>query len=281
MLREPILTEVDTYTGETSKADTKLSLTLSEYYVLLTFIIFIIMMISYGGNGIASTIVTEKSTKLIEILLTRIRPMAIIVGKVLAMLTVTLVQVLLSGLGLGLSFIVYKYMFKAENYLPEFITSALDPDVLANVTATNVLIAILIFVVGFLFYGFLAGLTGATVSKIEELQQGMILLSALQIIGAYMVLALAMTSIYSVPNQILAYTCILLPISSVFVTPAYLLMGKISVSLAFLAIAILLVSIILIVKFTSKVYQTIILHQGNAIKLQDLISIYKISKEAR
>ena len=281
MLREPILIEVDTYTGEVSKGDTRLSLTLSEYYVLLTFIVFFIMMISYGANGIASTIVTEKSTKLIEILLTRIRPMAIVVGKVLAILTSTLGQVLLAGLSLGLSFVIYKFMFNAESYLPGFVTSALDSNVLENVTVTNVFIAIVIFVFGFLFYGFLAGLTGATVSKIEELQQGMILFSALQIIGAYTVLALSMTSIYSAPNQIFAYICLLLPISSIYVVPAYILMGKISISLALLSIVILIISTILLVKFTSKVYQTIILHQGNVIKPKDLISISKTSKEAR
>ncbi len=283
-LEELIYTDIQTYTGDTSeteKEDGKFGISFEEYYFALILYVFIMMMISYGGSGIASAIVTEKSTKLIEILLTRISPMAIIVGKVFAMLSVTLIQLLSIGLGFGLSSLSYKFLFNNSGYLPEFILNALELSVLQNITLANIIATIIIYIIGFIFYGFLAGLTGATVSKIEELQEGMIVYTFITIIGAYMALALPMMGIQGSAPSGYAHLVFLLPISSIFITPIYLLFGKISTSIALIAIVILIISTLLVIKFTSKVYQTIILHQGNVIKFKNLISISRTSKEAR
>lgn len=283
-LEEAIITDYQFYSAETEEfdeEDSKLSVTFEEYNIVLIIFVVVMILISYGGSGIATTIVTEKSTKLIEILLTRVRPMAIIVGKVLAMLTTTLIQLLFVGLGFGFSSIIYKAVFASDSYLPEFVVSALESNILQNISFASVIVSIIIFVIGFIFYGFLAGLTGATVSKVEELREGMIVYTFLSIIGAYMGLALPIIGIQGSVPSFYAHLAFLLPISSVFITPIYLLFGKVSIAIALLAVLILIIATILVIMFTSKVYQTIILHQGNVIKFKDLITISKTSKEAR
>lgn len=284
-LEEPIITDFKFYTGEVDDIEeeegSRFGVTFEEYYFALFAFVCITMLISYGGSGIATTIVTEKSTKLIEILLTRIKPMAIIMGKVFAMLTVTIIQLSSVVLGLGLSSLIYKNAFNSDAYLPEFLVRSLGSSVFENVTLANIIVILIMYVLGFIFYGFLAGLTGATVSKIEELREGMVVYTFLTIIGAYMGLALPIIGLQgSVPSGY-AHFAFLFPISSVFVTPVYLLFGKVTISIALLAILLLVISTILVIIFTSKVYQTIILHQGNIIKFKDLISISKTSKEAR
>lgn len=281
MLEEPIFIEVQTYTDLEDDIEEDVSVTYNEYNLILAALVFIMMMISYGGSGVATTIVTEKSTKLIEVLLTRIRPMAIIVGKVLAMLTITIIQLLFAIFGLGLSGLIYKAMFNSENLLPEMIYGALEINVLQNISLINIILAIIIYIVGFIFYAFLAGLTGATVSKIEDLQEGMMFYTIITIVGAYMGLGLVMMSLQGSPSRLFANVTFLLPISSVFITPIYLLMGKVSIIMALIAIVILTISTIILVGFTSKVYQTLILHQGNVIKVKDIITISKAKKEAR
>ena len=94
-------------------------------------------------------------------------------------------------------------------------------------------------------------------------------------------LALPIIGIQGSVPSFYAHLAFLLPISSVFITPIYLLFGKVSIAIALLAVLILIIATILVIMFTSKVYQTIILHQGNVIKFKDLITISKTSKEAR
>lgn len=289
-LEEPIRTDIQIYTGITDiqtntgmdkETESQFNVNYGEYGIVLVGLTFVIIMIQYGGQSIASSIVTEKSTKLIEILLTSVRPMAIIVGKVFAMLTVTLLQVLSIALCFGVSCIIYKNVFNSSSYLPDVITSAIDPNVIQNLSIINIIMTIIIYILGFIFYGFLAGLTGATVSKVEELQEGMVMYSFLTVVGAYMAIGLiAMGLNGSVPIAY-GYLTLLLPISSVFVTPMYLLLGKLELSIALLAIIILFISTLILINFTAKVYQTLILHQGNPIKTKDLISMSKTRKEAR
>ena len=57
-------------------------------------LVFIGMMICMmTGSQVATSVVVEKSSKVVEYLLTTIKPLAIIVGKVLAMLCVVVTEI--------------------------------------------------------------------------------------------------------------------------------------------------------------------------------------------
>ena len=280
-LEEPILTEVETYTGVIDDESTGFHITESQYNMVFALLFVAIMVVSYSGQGVASSVVTEKSSKLVEILLTKVRPMAIVVGKVLAMLTVVLTQMIMVIISFILSSIIYKVIFNSENFLPSIIYDSLGTDIFQNITFVNILLCLIIFILGFIFYAFLGGLVGATISKLEELNEGMISYSFTMIVGAYIGLGILFASgIGGVSYSYLNFACIF-PLSSLFISPSFILLGEISVGIALLAIVALLVSIFLLVIFTSKVYQTLILTKGNRIKIKDLIAISKMRKEAR
>ncbi len=281
IIEEPIVIDVQTYTDLGVEEEVSFAVEYGEYFLLLGALLFVMMLIQYGGQSVASSIVTEKATKLIEILLTSVRPMAIIVGKVFGMLTVTLIQLFLLALSFGMSCIIYFNLFNTGRYIPESFANIIDQGLIQNFTPISLIVAILIFILGFIFFGFLAGLTGATVSKVEELQEGMVIYSTVTIVGVYMAMALIIMGLIGYTPTAFAYVTLLLPISSVFITPIYLLIGKIGLGVALAAAAILVVSIVLLAQLTSKVYQTLILHQGNVVKIKDFISILKISEEAR
>lgn len=289
-IQEPIITDVQTYTGITEDQayeggivgnGSEFNITFEEYYIVLIAFVFVVMVISYGGQAISTNIVTEKSTNLIEILLTSVRPMAVIVGKVFAMLMVTLGQLILVAISFGASCVIYKIIFNSNNYLPEVIYKAVETNLLQHTNIPNLIVCIIMYILGFVFYGFFAGLIGATVSKIEELQDGMVLYSVLMIIGAYMGLGLAIMGINGAASTTYAYVVFLLPISSMFIAPIYLLIGKLSIEIVLLSVLVLIISTVLLVKFTANVYQTLILQKGNKIKLKDIFAITKTSKEAR
>ena len=52
-----------------------------EYGIIMVISCLAMMFVAISGEGIASSIVTEKSSKITEYLLTSVRPLALIVGK--------------------------------------------------------------------------------------------------------------------------------------------------------------------------------------------------------
>lgn len=61
------------------------------------------MFINMSGSQIALAIVTEKSTRVVEYLMINVRPMALIVGKIMASLTTVLIQFAAYGVSYLLS----------------------------------------------------------------------------------------------------------------------------------------------------------------------------------
>ncbi len=119
----------------------------NEYWFMYA-ILFVIMMINVmGGAQISSSIIIEKSSRVVENLLISIRPLALIVGKVLAMLTVVL--------GQAVSFVV---VFAISNKLTtaggsesSTLASLLPEDVFSNLNVTNIILCFVVAILGFIF----------------------------------------------------------------------------------------------------------------------------------
>ena len=80
-INQPVTTRVEhtTQEGEITPEEDGEGISMSEYYVLLAGIVIVMMIVNMGGGQIALSIVTEKSTKVVEYLMINVRPMALIV----------------------------------------------------------------------------------------------------------------------------------------------------------------------------------------------------------
>lgn len=244
----------------------------NEKTLLYVLAILPFMFIVTGGSAVAGSIVTEKSSKVIEYLMISIKPLAIIMGKVLAMFLVLVVQFGLMGLSLLASNIVTDFLFEGDVgfRIGEFI-----PEVASYLSAGKLILIIFVYLFGFLFYCVFASLFGATVSKVEELQEGLSVYTITAIIGFYFAYILIGMNTAGTNPGTLIYVASLLPISAPFIAPAYLLFGKISILVAVASLAIQVIIFILLILFVSKIYETLILHNGNRVKLKELITIFK------
>ncbi|MGI6537201.1 MAG: ABC transporter permease [Caldicoprobacterales bacterium] len=179
-----IATEISVYDSEGNKVIEKdTSITYSEYWFIYG-ILFTVMMVNImASTQIATSIVTEKSSRVIEFLLISIKPLALMIGKILAMLTAVLVQVV--------SLIIVVFL---SNKLSSAFSSGnsgaglsqlLPADIFNNLNPINILFCLLVVVLGMTFYAALAGLTGATVSRLEEMNEGLTLFTFVNMAGAY------------------------------------------------------------------------------------------------
>jgi len=231
------------------------------------------IFLATAGAMVASSIIIEKSSKVIEYLMISIRPLAIIFGKVLAMFCIMIVQFGLMGISYFASTILNGIIFTGtfNINLNKFIT----PDILSKLNVGNVFLIVLIYLFGFLFYSVFASLFGSTVSRIEELQEGLSIYTITTIVGFYLAYFLITANMAGSDGGVMIYVVSLLPISAPFIVPAYLLLGKISLFVGLGSLVIQIVTFILLTLFVAKVYETLILHSGNRIKVKDLIKIFK------
>ena len=93
-------------------------ISMDEYFVLLGGIVVCTMLISISGGTIANSVVTEKSTRVVEYLMINVRPMALIVGKILFSLLLTVIQFAVVGECLLLSNVLQGLVLGAENVKP-------------------------------------------------------------------------------------------------------------------------------------------------------------------
>ena len=261
---------------------------------MVSAIILFMFIFSYSSM-VAQSVAIEKASRVIEYLLTSIKPLAIILGKVLAMCCVSILQFLLIGLGGTFGFLVslpFGILTKmgpmigsAAQQMQSAATSGAGAGAVDNaaeivggisesfshVDASAFIVMIVVFILGFLFYAGIAGLAGASVSKMEDLSSAIQPLSLIGVLGFYLAYFPQVTG----EENTMALLARYLPISSPFVLPSDYLLGRIDLVGTLIAIAVLAVADILIMMFVAKVYESLILHTGNRLKLGDILKMSK------
>lgn len=215
--------------------------------------------IYFCAYQVSMSITTEKTSKIMETLVTSTSPKTIVLGKTIGIGIVGLVQ---------LTLIVGTALISAKTFLDqELLNSVLD---MSNITPYLGIITIIYFILGYLLYSLLYALTGSTVSKPEDVQSANQPVVLITIAGFYLAYFTMMN-----PTSDLNSFASLLPISSPFCMPFRIMMGLASGRDVAISIAILLVTILLVAKVAIKIYSNAILNYGTKMGIKDIINMYK------
>jgi ABC-2 type transport system permease protein len=252
------------------KEDTSISN--NEYWFIYGILFVILMVNMLASTQIATSLVTEKSTRVIEYLLTSVKPLALMIGKILAMLVAVLFQMGCMVVMVFLSNAVSSSLTPGSG--KSLMTNILPGNIFANINIINILLCFVLILLGLIFYATLAGLAGATVSRIEEISEGLTLFTFTNLVGVYIGVAAANILMGNGENAFVTFS-LLFPLSSPFILPGALLIGKASIPIVAAAIVLQIVFIILLFNFVAKVFEALILHNGNKIKMNELMKLSK------
>ncbi len=271
---------------------------LINYVVPMVVSLILFIMIFAYGQTVAQSIATEKTSRVMELLLTSVRPLAVVIGKVLAMGAVSLGQFMLFGIVGTAGFLISapfgiggKIISMANS--PELIDQAVaaagsDANVaemaqavsssFGSINALTIILIFIIFILGFLFFALIAALVGASISRMEDLQQAMQPYALLGVLGFYLAYFPVIFNIDSMENGVASMNSFQMfsyyfPISSPFSLPSALLLGTLDTVQAIIAVFVLAVFVVLIAIVVGKVYEGIILHNGSRIKLGDIFKM--------
>lgn len=225
--------------------------------MLMSLVLF--YAIYFCAYQVSSSITTEKTSKIMETLVTSTSPRTIVLGKTIGIGIVGLVQVCL---------IVGTAIISAKMCLDEnLVNSVLD---VSKITPYLGIVTIIYFILGYFAYALLYALTGSTVSKPEDIQSANTPVALIAVIGFYLSYFTMMN-----PTSDLNVLASMLPISSPFCMPFRIMMGLANTTHVLISIAILLITILIVAKVAIKIYSNAILNYGTKISFKDMVKIYK------
>ncbi len=225
--------------------------------MLMSLILF--YAIYFCAYQVSTSITTEKTSKIIETLVTSTAPRTIVLGKTIGIGIVGLLQIIV----MIITALISGRLFLEEGMLDGIID-------LSSITPFLGIITIIYFLLGYAVYALLYALTGSTVSKPEDVQSANGPIAIIAVIGFYLAY-FTMINPTSELNKLAA----ILPISSPFCMPFRVMMGLASTSEIVVSILLILVTIFVVAKISIKIYSQAILNYGSKINFKDMLNMYK------
>ncbi|MGA9288948.1 MAG: ABC transporter permease [Anaerobacillus sp.] len=231
-------------------------------YILLFVIYFSVI---FYGNMVAVEVATEKSSRVMEILISSVSPVKQMFGKILGVALLGLTQyaiIILSG---------YVFMQLQDDAISQTgILSFLDFN---NLSASLIIYAILFFVLGYLLYATILAMVGSLVSRAEEVQQ-LIMPVQFLIIIAFFIAMFGLGTPSSPFITVASYIPFFAPVVM------FLRVGMLSIPFYEVAIslALLIGAIVFFAILGAKVYRGGVLMYGKSSSLRDIGKALKLSK---
>ena len=225
--------------------------------MLLSIVLF--YAIYFCAYQVSSSITTEKTSKIIETLVTSTSPKTIVLGKTIGIGIVGLLQMIL---------LVGTALISAKTFLEQgTLEQILD---ISAITPYLGIVTVIYFILGYFTYALLYALTGSTVSKPEDIQSANGPIAMLAVIGFYLSYFTMMN-----PTSEMNIFASLFPISAPFCMPFRIMMGLAKPIDVLISISILIVTILIIAKVAIKIYSNAILNYGTKMSFKDIIKVYK------
>lgn len=225
--------------------------------MLLSIVLF--YAIYFYAYQVSTSITTEKTSKIIETLVTSTSPRTIVLGKTLGIGLAGVLQTIV---------LVVVAIICANLFLtPEMVNAVLD---MSNMTAMLAVITIVYYILGYSLFALLYALTGSTVAKPEDIQSANGPVAILAVIGFYLSYFTMMN-----PTSSLNNFAAIFPISSPFCMPFRVMMGIATLPEIFISLAVLFITIAIVAQVSIKIYSSAILNYGSRINLKDMVKMYK------
>ncbi|MCR6097029.1 ABC transporter permease [Salipaludibacillus agaradhaerens] len=247
--------------SETAKTETELNT--ARFLVNILVVVIYFSVIAYG-NMIALEVATEKSSRVMEILISSVHPVIQLFAKISGIALLGIVQFLLI-LVVGVASI-------RENIVSGGVVSDLLS--VEEVPLSILFYAFIFFVLGYLFYATISAVLGSLVSRIEDVNQ-LITPLTLIIVVAFLISMFGLTS----PDSTIVTIASYIP----FFTPMvmFLRFGMLDLSIweMILGISLLVISISVLGIIGARIYKGGVLLYGKTSSLKDIKQALALSKK--
>jgi ABC-2 type transport system permease protein len=216
---------------------------------------FFVVLILYAqlltyGYWVASGVVEEKSSRVVEVLLSTIRPRHLLAGKVLGLGVLGLGQLLLiAAIGVAVA----------------SATGALDVD---GDLLTAIALSLVWFLLGYAFYASAFAVAGALVPRQEELQSSTTPLTMVILISLFVGFA-----VNESPEGTLAHVTAFIPTTAPITMPPRIILGAVPAWEVAASVAVMIVATLALIPLAGRIYAAVVLRTGSAVKLREALRL--------
>ena len=240
-------------TGESGAASFLLAYVMSMllYFALLLY-----------GMQVMTSVVEEKSSRIMEVLVSSVSPFQMLLGKVIGVGAVALLQ-----LGLWATTAMVLTTFKTQiaglfgaspAAVADFAIPTVGPDMLA--------VFLLFFALGFIFYSALYAAVGSMCNSVQETQQAQMPVTICIAAGL-----ICMFALLSEPAGALARVLSLVPFVAPFVTPVRYSFSPLPWTELAASAAVMILGVLAVVWVAGRIYRVGILSYGKKASLRDVM----------
>ena len=247
-----------------------------EIFMIIGYVgsFLIYMFIFMFGSMVMRSVIEEKTTRIIEVIVSSVKPFQIMMGKILGVASVALVQffiwivftliiVTVAGSVLGLDQAAQTMAAASPEVPVEQITAAVQDEgdgfiqALKDVNYVGIVACFIIyFVLGYLLYSSMFAAVGAAVDNEADTQQLVLPITMPLIIGLFMML-----HTFQYPDSAISFWGSVIPFTSPMVMMARIAYGVPAWELA-LSIGVLLLTFVAMAYLSGKIYRVGILMYG-------------------
>lgn len=260
--------------GDEQASSTYVAIIVGGIFTLLIYI----FVITYGGM-VMQSVIEEKTNRIIELLVSSVKPFQLMMGKIIGVMLVGIAQMALWGVMLSIIMTVASVGFgvsqaqsiAAGQPMPS-PTMNMSQDTQELLTAiVNLpyaeigLMFIIMFVGGYLLYSSFFAATGASINEQEDASQFVVPITMITLFGLY-------AAMYSIENTDgpLAFWASLFPLTSPIVMMIRIPFG-VPLWQELLSIALLYASAFLMIWIGGKIYRVGILMYGKKPSIKEII----------
>ncbi|THE11087.1 ABC transporter permease [Bacillus timonensis] len=246
---------------ENAKSEEELNQARGLVYVLLFVIYFAVIMYA---NMIAMEVATEKSSRVMEILISSVSPIKQMFGKILGIALLSLTQfAVILAVGYG----------SLKQSMGGMEGGPFEVFGFGDLPVSTFVYAGVFFILGYFLFATLAAFLGSLVSRIEDVQQ-MITPMTLLIVAAFMIAMFGLTKPESSVITITSYIPFFAPMI-MFLRVGMLTLPAWEIALS---IGILVLTITLLAIFGARVYRGGVLMYGKSSSFKDIKKALQLTK---
>lgn len=230
--------------------------------MLLMYVIFIFILM-YGVR-VMRGVLEEKNNRVVEILISSVKPFELMMGKILGVTGVALVQFFI-----WIAMVVGSFIFIGSPNSGMMATSGDEVKMILTLVKEidygMILFAfVMYFILGYLFYSSMYAAIGSAVDNETETQQFTMIMMVPMLLGLYGSLTIANN-----PDGMVSFWLSMIPFTSPMAMIARIPFG-VPIWQLVLSLGILLISVLGMIFVASKIYRIGILMYGNKVTMKDL-----------
>ena len=215
--------------------------------------LFLYVALLTYGTFIAQGVVEEKANRIVEILLSTVRPVHLLVGKVI---------------GIGL---VGLFQFTVIGVFAFILTTVTGVFAVPVVAAAVVLGGLLWFVLGYFLYAILFAAAGSLVSRQEDVASAVLTITMLAIISWFVAIGVLTPMFDGSPMSSTGVALAMVPFFAPVIMPTGMATGDIALWQVLLSVAITLVTSAAATWLAARIYANSVLRIGARVKLRDAL----------